>query len=293
MQNSENPSQFHELFSNCNFTCNMYFDVFNKVSIIFQINEEDHEYVWLGHSFDKLKDVLLEILSQPDDKIKTTDVLWNICVEILRSLVTSPKGQRRFLPVIHNETFIVGEKRRFLIAGVVIEALGLAKKQADNLGGLVYNGPNVYLDYCQQLKEYYEDDDLKLKEVKLVLRPVQVKEEHVYEIRPPQYKSHSQYVSRLDPEEEKARSIKNKNIVCQCGFKKKIKSTVTKSEGIRNFSKTKVMTGHKKRSRCKLCENCLRDPCRKCEFCLKPHLHKPCRLRECLFPIVPKCPCFD
>ena len=232
----------------------------------------------------------MEILRQPDDKIKTKDVLWNICVEILRSLLTSPKGQRRFLPIIHNETYIIGEKRRFLVAGVVIEALGLAKKQADNLGGLVYNGPNVYPDYCQQLKEDYEDKDLK--EVKLVLRPVKVKEEHVYEIRPPQYKSNSQHVSRLDPEEEKDRSIKNKNIVCQCGFTKKIKSTISR-EGGKTHIRGQVVKGQKRRTRCMRCDNCLRDPCLQCQFCLKPHLKKPCKLRECQFPIVPKCPCFD
>ena len=265
--------------------------IFQPSLLLFQINEEEHEYIWLGHSFDKLKEVLMEILRQPDDKIKTKDVLWNICVEILRSLLTSPKGQRRFLPIIHNETYIIGEKRRFLVAGVVIEALGLAKKQADNLGGLVYNGPNVYPDYCQQLKEDYEDKDLK--EVKLVLRPVKVKEEHVYEIRPPQYKSNSQHVSRLDPEEEKDRSIKNKNIVCQCGFTKKITPVKVIREGHKSHVRNKVVQGQKRRTRCKLCDNCLRDPCRKCDNCLKPHLKKPCRLRECQFPIVPKCPCFD
>ena len=253
-----------------------------KINCSFQINEEEHEYVWLGHSFEETKEILLDILRQPEGKIKSADVLWNICVDVLASLLLS-NGQRRYLQLIHNEKYPMGEKRRFLVIGAILVGMGLAKKSGEHLmGGLVYNGPNVFPKYCQHLKEEYDVAD-----VKLVLRPVPVKEEHMYTTRPPQFESIRS--GRLAPEEEKERSIKNQNIICRCGFKTK----PSKIEGIRGIVREEVIKGQKRRTRCNRCTNCLRDPCRECNFCLKPHLKKPCVLRECLFPVVPKCPCFD
>ena len=257
-----------------------------KINCSFQINEEEHEYVWLGHSFEETKEILLDILRQPEGKIKSADVLWNICVDVLASLLLS-NGQRRYLQLIHNENYPMGEKRRFLVIGAILVGMGLAKKSDEYFGGLVYNGPNVFPKYCQHLKEEYDVAD-----VKLVLRPVPVKEEHMYTTRPPQFESIRS--GRLAPEEEKERSIKNQNTFCRCGFEKKIQGgAVIHREGHKTHIRKKVTVGQKRRTRCKLCENCLRPPCRKCDFCLKPHLKKPCVLRECLFPVVPKCPCFD
>merc|ERR1712150_321982 len=89
-----------------------------------------------------------------------------------------------------------------------------------------------------------------------------------------------------DAENEKNRSIAYKDIVCHCGFDKPLDHA--DGEG----GKKTVKTGHKKRSRCKECKGCLAPKCMNCKFCINPKLKKPCQDKICLFPIVPKCPCF-
>ena len=159
-----------------------------------------------------------------------------------------------------------------------------------NLGGLVYSGPNVYSGRCKHLLEEY-GDELEKKEAKLVLKHVQVQDEHVYPLLPPQYNTRtigSKYAN-LDYDEEKKRTTKYDGIVCTCGDRKAYNGPSMGEKGVK--VKT-VVVGAKKRKKCKNCENCKREKCLKCMFCLQPHLKKPCKLKVCLFPIVPNCPCF-
>ena len=92
--------------------------------------------------------------------------------------------------------------------------------------------------------------------------------------------------------EEKIRSLANKNRVCQCGYDKRMEVKVNRDGQNAYFKKT-VRTGFKKRSRCKQCKGCLASKCGKCTPCLRPAMKKPCVDKICLFPVVPKCPCFS
>ena len=85
-------------------------------------------------------------------------------------------------------------------------------------------------------------------------------------------------------DEEMERSLLNSTKVCQCGTTAKPKI---------NSQKAKTHTGYKKRSRCKKCPGCLAEKCMKCNNCLNPSNKQACVLKKCLFPRVPKCPCFD
>ena len=93
--------------------------------------------------------------------------------------------------------------------------------------------------------------------------------------------------------EEKMRSLANKNRVCQCGYDKRMEVKVNKGNGQNAYFKKTVRTGFKKRSRCKQCKGCLATKCGRCTPCLRPAMKKPCVDKICLFPVVPKCPCFS
>ena len=92
--------------------------------------------------------------------------------------------------------------------------------------------------------------------------------------------------------EEKIRSLANKDRVCQCGYDKRMEVKVSR-DGQNSYLKKTVRTGFKKRSRCKQCKGCLASKCGKCTPCLRPAMKKPCVDKICLFPVVPKCPCFS
>ena len=92
--------------------------------------------------------------------------------------------------------------------------------------------------------------------------------------------------------EEKIRSLANKDRVCQCGYDKRMEVKVSRDGQNAYFKKT-VRTGFKKRSRCKQCKGCLAPKCGRCTPCIRPAMKKPCVDKICLFPVVPKCPCFS
>ena len=84
---------------------------------------------------------------------------------------------------------------------------------------------------------------------------------------------------------EQRRSVVNQKIFCKCGVTRVV-------EAEENSKKGKVLVGNKRRMRCRECAGCKATKCNECQFCLKPHLKKPCVRKVCLFPVVPKCPCF-
>ena len=86
------------------------------------------------------------------------------------------------------------------------------------------------------------------------------------------------------------KAIANRDKVCQCGTMKNMSKA--KILHRKNHQKTRVLTGGKRKMRCKKCTGCLATKCNKCIFCIKASMKKPCENRKCLFPIVPKCPCF-
>ena len=72
--------------------------------------------------------------------------------------------------------------------------------------------------------------------------------------------------------------VKKDNVICRCGFKSE---------------KTGAHTGQKRRTRCNKCARCTAPKCGKCKPCTVPSMKKPCEYRVCLFPNIPKCPCFQ
>ena len=65
---------------------------------------------------------------------------------------------------------------------------------------------------------------------------------------------------------EQCRLITKRDVMCRCGFKK--------------------------RMRCKKCTRCMAPKCGKCSPCNVPLMKKPCENQVCMFPIIPRCPCF-
>jgi hypothetical protein len=160
----------------------------------------------------------------------------------------------------------------------------------------VYAGPDILGQEIEKLYSRHKIE-FELKRPKLSLIPEQVNPE---EFLP--------YISNADEKllesaaanndeggksaEEKIRSLANKNRVCQCGYDKRMEVKVNRDGQNAYFKKT-VRTGFKKRSRCKQCRGCLASKCGKCTPCLRPAMKKPCVDKICLFPVVPKCPCFS
>ena len=168
----------------------------------------------------------------------------------------------------------------------ILEGMGMVEKAIDELGGLIYKGPvQAYDNFMKNLWDSCgATTEHNLKKAKLSLTHVEVKEEHRYPIEPPQFVNN--YLAAVKeaevvvPEELKKdleiqRAIANRDKLCRCG------SVIGG-----------VLIGGKRKNRCKKCTGCLAIRCNKCIFCKRPHMKKPCENRKCLFPIVPKCPCF-
>ena len=172
------------------------------------------------------------------------------------------------------------------MAAAVLEGLGLVEKKNDELGGLIYKGPDINQTFLRSLHEKHKTE-YDLKYPTLSLPRVEVKDEHRYPIEPPTFASKSDLITASLPEdlaedEEIQRAIRNMEIVCQCGTRQKSTSG----------SRTMVTIGGFKKKRCKKCPNCLMKNCGKCVYCTNASLKKPCEKRVCLYPIPPKCPCF-
>ena len=205
------------------------------------------------------------------------------------------------MPIIA-DNFLVNESRRLNIAASVLEGMDMVDKKTDELGGLIYKGPEVYEEFEQAQWNFY-DTKYDLKRVKLALSHVNVKEEHRYPIKPPCFKLNlitkpdiPHVPKELADDAGIQRSIINYGKVCRCGSTKNLNTPLKiirrRSGKVQEVKRGKVWTGGKQRSRCKKCTGCLAKKCNKCNYCRLPHLKKPCVDRKCLFPTIPKCPCF-
>lgn len=209
------------------------------------------------------------------------------------SLLCNFQGSRVHLPLIAPNCN-VDEATKITNVASIIEALGLVDRLTDNLGGLVYKGPDLYKKYCHDQYILYRDE-MALKEVKLSLKPVSVAEENRYEVISPAFARTLAFEgAATDDDEEVRRSIKNREVNCKCGIRKTLdKGVVIQREGHKTHVRKQVFVGGQRRRRCKRCTACLAPRCEKCIFCLNPSMKKPCQDKVCLFPIVPKCPCFS
>ena len=90
---------------------------------------------------------------------------------------------------------------------------------------------------------------------------------------------------------QKPKFITNRGKVCRCGSTK-VLAVPLQGNG-EGQKRSKVHVGGKRKVRCKECTGCLADNCKICKYCRLTHLKKACVERKCLFPVEPKCPCFN
>jgi len=273
--------------------------IFRGFRIVKREKAKHNKYIWMGRDDEEIERVLKSMLESSNSE--SQDILWNICSVVLRALMTARKESRVFLPII-GESFAVNESRRLTIAASILEGMGMVEKFTDELGGLAFKGPSKpYEDFKQTIWDTY-GNEYNLKKVQMSLSHVEVKEEHRYPIKPPCF-DFSVSLKGVDippvPEELKndteiQRAIANMGKVCRCGSTKELKGNqrIIQREGGKSHIRKQVYVGGKRKMRCKKCTGCLAPKCKKCNFCTKPHLKKPCERRNCLFPVVPKCPCF-
>jgi len=274
--------------------------IFRGFRIVRKVKNTHNKFIWLGKDEEEINRVLTSMLESSNS---TDDILWNICSEVLQALMTARKASRVFLPILA-ENFAVNESRRLTMVASILEGMGMVEKAIDELGGLIYKGPvQAYDNFMKNLWDSCgATTEHNLKKVKLSLTHVEVKEEHRYPIEPPQFVNN--YLAAVKeaevvvPEELKEdveiqRAVANLNKVCRCGSMKEMETPNTiKRMGQKAHNRTRVLIGGKRKMRCKKCTGCKAPRCNKCIFCIKASMKKPCENRKCLFPIVPKCPCF-
>ena len=210
----------------------------------------------------------------------------------LRNSVLPLQNIRVHLPLVA-KLYQVDESRRILKIAAIFEGLGITENPSDDKGGIIYKGPDVYEEFCRNQHLKY-GKSLGLKKCSVKLDTVEIKEEYLYDIDVPQFEVKVVEESTELTEQEKEIAKINLEKRCTCGHTKYIKGgiPVNNREGQKVSSKSKVLVGGSRRTRCKKCTGCLTPPCKRCNFCLLPHLKKPCALRVCLYPKAPNCPCF-
>ncbi len=205
------------------------------------------------------------------------------------------QGIRVHPTIVGSSHYGVNETRRVTLSAAILEGLGLVSRKTDTIGGVVWIGKDLLPVWLEDQCLKYYDDAAQLKTVKVDLEQVQLTPEQM-ELATEDLEQH--LASMLETptvaieglSTEQQRSVVNQKIVCKCGTTKKMTYDVER-DGKTHF-RSKVWTGFKKRSRCKACPGCLAKKCGECNYCLKAHLKKPCVLKVCQFPVVPKCPCF-
>ena len=189
----------------------------------------------------------------------------------------------------------MNETRRVTLIAAILEGLGLVSRKNDSIGGVVWSGKDLLLQWHQeQCDKYYDEPEeirqcsVSLIEPKLTEDQLEQAQEDVKAYLESQQETPSISIDGLTSEQQ--RSVVNQNRVCKCGVSKK-PSYTTGGEGAANVRKS-VWSGFKKRTRCKKCPGCMATKCMECQYCLKAHLKKPCVRKVCQFPVVPTCPCF-
>ena len=174
------------------------------------------------------------------------------------------------------------ESRRLLNAAYILEGLDFVKQAKDELGGLIFTGPsNIFPQFSIQNFQAYQKV-YGLKPFDIPLNRVKLHPKHYHPRPGPTFEDALNSLAIDIADEKKRRSILNRNVVCKCGYK----------IAVQDSFKSKTLTGNFKRSRCRKCEGCTRQNCGQCKHCLNPKMKQACIHRTCLFPNVPKCPCF-
>ena len=205
-------------------------------------------------------------------------------------IFTSFQGARFYPNIFGKSRFGVNETRRVTLSASILEGLGLVTRHDDPLGGVTWSGRDLF--------EMFDKSQCKLHALKrafIALEPLEnISQEDISFAMEAADKfnlasTEAPIISTDGLSSEQQRTVHNQNIFCKCGFIKKMEiEDAKKGKSV----KRSVHVGTKRRTRCKECPGCKATKCNECQHCLKPQNKKPCVLRVCHFPKVPKCPCF-
>jgi len=175
------------------------------------------------------------------------------------------------------------------------DALGLVsnRRGQDHFGGFEYCGPDIDKQtrlnlHCKYKKEF------DLPDCYVKLQRLDISNIHLPRVEKYPKNLRGRHGFRLEWDDkrielERVRSIANSHRVCKCG--------TTYNAQVKSFNgkihRQSVLTGNHKKHRCYKCPGCLSSRCEACTNCLNPRNKQACIKRKCLFPVMPKCPCFD
>eukprot|EP00095_Tigriopus_kingsejongensis_P009380 snap_masked-scaffold732_size105256-processed-gene-0.9 protein:Tk09380 transcript:snap_masked-scaffold732_size105256-processed-gene-0.9-mRNA-1 annotation:"jumonji domain containing" len=264
-------------------------------------------YLWQGVKIDNERQLLREILDQPEEDEDLMSDMWLLCRKILRAFMYGKFSGFKLAPLTRKVFKIrkmeEAKRTRAQTAMQLLVGLNLIKK---NSLQYIFNGPNVFDEWQHDLVEQYGNGltirqcRVDLETIKLSRSHEQVINEILGVVKMDKNQTTGQAVlfkrqaemaevtqkycegNELTPEQE--RSIRYRDTVCKCGTSEPIKG----GSRIRE----KAHTGYKKRSRCKKCPGCNAPKCMMCSNCLNPHFKQSCSSRFCYFPVIPYCPCF-
>jgi len=276
------------------------------------IRKEGGLIVWKGFQYETLCDSLRKILDSEylaTNSLQTKDT-FAVGKRILAYFMTRPwdTGYHHLQAALDIIPFEELQQEQAEAARVAIDVLiALRLLQTDKAPGsrkVKYCGPNVFTDWLEDYKRANRDDRLdNTKEYVVEFTSKNTKKinpdwamAETVELNTKRWNKFvgtattqkqqiitervAQFVATNEMSEEQKRSFELKDVVCRCGF-----NTVSGGK--------KVKAGHKKRSRCKKCPGCTAPKCKKCKNCLVPSNKQACVDRVCLFPIIPKCACFE
>ena len=195
--------------------------------------------------------------------------------------------RRMYIPLIAHDLFSEDQLEKINQVMAVLEALELVAQRTDYAEGFEYVGPDIDREVRSELFGERQQE-FGLKPCSITLK------NHTFSdsMPLPKIRKRPEFKPKFkrkswDPEKialEKERSLANAKITCKCGHQNTLKPG--------SSSRSKAHAGFKKRVRCYNCEPCKAPKCGQCAPCLKPALKKPCTNKICLYPVVPKCPCF-
>ena len=177
--------------------------------------------------------------------------------------------------------------------------VGLGILNMSKPGRWRYRGPpELFQVFIEDLFEHHRQQH-SLKRCSIPLLNLQVPQELLDQVRRTKLLDVSQFsgseaklrlmeemrgnVDRSSLDAAQLRSLDNLSRVCRCG--KKVEDP--------NGSGKLIYTGFKKRSRCKKCAGCTAKKCLLCANCLNPRNKQSCIKKVCLYPVTPRCPCFQ
>jgi len=236
---------------------------------ILKFASDEKKYLWSGIDKNKIMSTLADIIYD-QNKIEAIGSWKDFCNVMTSSMIPSRKGIQIFPE-------LTGKGLMMTLA--VLKAVDMVTITTDPVGGILWTGEeDLFMVWDRnQIKKYSNVAKLPLKQGRITLQRYHATEEQI------------EAALERAKKFETLRSNETKKLNCSCGgtrFNPSLKDRRSKDK------RKQVRIGQKRRVRCQKCPACLTPPCRKCKFCKNRSFKKPCQERVCLYPLLPKCPCF-